>query len=153
MTEILAVDPGKRTGIVLVHFSDDAPAHPVASWDVPGGLEGWADWITEHQESFVHSDFFIVYERFIPREGTHGVGTDAPEVIGALCTWAKDWGIPAVPQPPAGRMKAVPNKVLDKFYPFKGKAERNEKEAFRHAIWYLKNAKHIPTITKGWLDE
>lgn len=153
MTYILAVDPGKRTGITLTHFEIDQEPELLDSWDVPGGLEGWADWITDHQDSFLYRDFFIVYERFIPREGVHGVGTDAPEVIGAVLTWAKDWDIPAVPQPAAGRMKAVPNKVLDKFRYFHGNAERNEKEAFRHTIWYLKNAKHLPTIRKGWLDD
>ena len=152
MTKIMSVDPGKRTGVALVHFNDTMPAGYDNSWDVPGGLEGWAAWITEHQDLFLYREFFIVYESFTLREGVHGVCTDAPEVIGAVLTWAKDWDVPAVPQPPAGRMKAVPNKVLDKFHKFRGNAERNEKEAFRHAVWYLKNAKHLPTIRKGWLD-
>lgn len=155
MTHILAVDPGKRTGIALMRFEDDEAVEVIATWDVPGGLEGWADWITDHQSLFIHLRFFIVYERFIPREGVHGVGTDASEVIGAVLTWAKDWDVTVVPQPAAGRLKAVPNRVLDKFYKFSGNVDRNVKEAARHAVWYLKNAKHMPTIRKGWgwLDE
>ncbi len=150
MTSILAVDPGKRTGIALVHFDDDAPAVVTWTWDVDGGLEGWADWITEYREIFVDSDFFIVYESFTPREGVHGVGTDAPEVIGALRTWADDWGIPAVPQPPAGRVRAVPDAIVKSLGFNKSKEQRNIFEAVRHSIWYLKNARHLPTIKKFW---
>lgn len=157
MTHILGIDPGKRTGIVLVHYEVDEAPELIVSWDQPLGVEGFADWLTEYREDFLDSgvadDFFIVYERFIPREGVHGVGVEASEVTGTMLLWAKDWGIPAVPQPAAGRVKAVPDKVLSKFHTFKGKAERNEKEAFRHVIWYLKNAKHMPTLTKGWLDD
>lgn len=157
MTHILACDPGLRTGVCLTYFDDETPAEVVATWDISGGQDRFIEWISEHQGLFEESgaleDVFIVYERFIPREGVHGVGTDASEVIGVLLHWARQQGISAVPQPPAGRMKAVPNKVLDKFYVFKGNRDRNVKEAFRHSIWYLKNAKHLPTIHLGWLDE
>ena len=152
MTDILGIDPGKRTGIALVNYTAvDVPVL-MDSWDVPGGAMGFLAWVNEND--WVHMrNMFIVYERFIPREGVHGVGVDASEVTGTMLAWAQDQGYPTVPQPAAGRMKAVPDKVLSKFHKFTGKAERNEKEAFRHVIWYLKNAKHMPTITKGWLDE
>lgn len=153
MTDILGIDPGKRTGIVLVEYNDTYPGELVASWDIVGGADRFIEWLSEH-DAIMNGmrNMFVVYESFTNREGKHGVGTDASEVIGVLLHWAKEQGISAVPQPPAGRMAAVPNKVLDKFYKFTGKGERNEKEAFRHVIWYLKNAKHMPTIQKGWLD-
>lgn len=154
MTHILAIDPGLRTGIALTRFEDDEPAELVASWDVPGGVDGFIEWLdaTWDADPYRTGAYFVVYEKFIPREGRHGVGTDASEVIGALLYWAKKRWIPAVSQPPAGRMKAVPNEVLDKFHKFSGNKDRNVKEAFRHSLWYLKNAQHMPTIYKGWSD-
>lgn len=154
MTKIMAVDPGKRTGVVFVTFNDGTPMEVVDSWDIPGGAQGFLDFLDTHRQPARTPEpvDFAVYERFIPREGVHGVGTDAPEVLGVLLHWANEHDLLAVPQSPAGRKKAVPDKVLDKFYQFSGNADRNVKEAARHAVWYLKNAKHLPTIRKGWLD-
>lgn len=158
MTHILAVDPGKRTGIALMHFEDDEAVEVVATWDVSGSVEGFINWLDDHTNTLYDSGvmdcdgLFVVYENFIPREGKHGVEDDASRVLGALAYWAHDNGLPAVPQPPAGRLKAVPNEVLDKFYVFSGNKDRNVKEAARHAVWYLKNAMHMPTIQKGWGD-
>ncbi len=154
MTKIMSVDPGKRTGVVFVTFDDESPMQLVDSWDIPGGAHGFMDFLDTYAQPARTPEpvDFVVYESFIPREGVHGVGTDAPEVIGVLLAWAGNRRIAAVPQPPAGRMKAVPNKVLDKFWYFHGNQDRNVKEAARHAVWYLKNAKHLPTIQKGWLD-
>lgn len=149
MTNIIAVDPGKRTGIAFIHFDDDAPAIVTYTFDVAEGVQGFIDWLLEYGDTF--KDFFVVYENFRIREGKHGVGTEASEVIGALLFWARYTAqVPAVPQPADGRMAAVPNKVLDKFITTSGNSDRNFKEAARHAIWYLKNAKHLPTIKKGW---
>src|SRR5690606_1041097 len=151
MTYILAIDPGLRTGIALTRFEDDEPAELVDSWDVPGGVDGFIEWLIEWETTYYHpADYFVVYEKFIPREGRHGVGTDAPEVIGALLNWVR-WTakVPAVPQPPSGRMKAVPNEVLDKCHRCSGNKDRNVKEEFRHSLWYLKNALHMPTIRRG----
>lgn len=154
MTHILAIDPGKRTGIALMHFELDEAVEVVATWDVKGGVGGFIDWSDDHQVAFAESgvlaDMFIVFENFVTREGKHGVGTDASEVIGALRYWAHYMAMPAVPQPAHGRLQAVPDEVLDKIYTFSGNVDRNVKEAARHAIWYLKNASHLPTIEKGW---
>ena len=152
MTNIVSVDPGKRTGIAFIHFDDDAPALVTYTFDVDGGVKGFIGWLAEFDDIFQGQEFFVVYENFKPREGKHGVGTDASEVIGALLYWAHLRNVPAVPQPADGRMQAVPNEVIDKFVGAYGNSDRNFKEAARHAVWYLKNAKHIPTIKKGWGD-
>lgn len=159
MTHILAVDPGKRTGIALMHFEDDEAVEVVATWDIQWGVKGFINWLYDTTPTLYESGVmglcessFVVYEDFIPREGKHGVDDDASRVLGALLLWSFDNAISAVPQPPAGRLKAVPNEVLDKFYKFSGNKDRNVKEAARHAVWYLKNAIHMPTIKKGWGD-
>ena len=154
MTKIMSVDPGKRTGVVYLTFDDTTPAEIVDSWDIPGGAQGFLDFLETHKQPPRTPEpvDFVVYESFTVREGVHGVGTDAPEVIGVLLSWLNELELPAASQPPAGRKKAVPDKVLYKFYRFWGKQDRNAKEAARHGLWYLKNAKHMPTIRKGWLD-
>jgi hypothetical protein len=150
VTNIIAVDPGKRTGIAFIHFDDDIPAAVTYTFDVDGGVDGFMVWLAEFDDIF--EDFFIVYENFRPREGKHGVGTDASEVIGALRYWARLREVACIPQSADGRKQAVPDRVLDKFIATSGNSDRNFKEAARHAIWYLKYTTHLPTIKKGWGD-
>lgn len=147
MTDFLSVDPGRRTGISLCHYSKGTPLTLLASWDVPFGVPGFFDWYRT-EEPIVQ---FIVYESFDLREGKHGVDLTPVEVIGALKILALELEIPLHDQPPAGRLQAVSDDVLRKFDMYQpGKAHRNERESNRHAVWWMKKQKHLPTLEKGW---
>jgi hypothetical protein len=147
MTDFLSVDPGRRTGISLCHYSKGTPLTLLASWDVPFGVPGFFDWYRT-EEPIVQ---FIVYESFDLREGKYGVDLTPVEVIGALKILALELEIPLHDQPPAGRLQAVSDDVLRKFDMYQpGKAHRNERESNRHALVYMKNLRHRPTIEKGW---
>ena len=154
MTEFLSVDPGRRTGVSLVHYTDETPAVLLRSWDISGGALGFVEWL--HSEDARNEmsrglPYFIVYESFDLREGKHGVDLSPVEVIGALKFLGYEYNIPLHLQPPAGRLRAVSDDVLRKFDMYlPGKAHRNERESNRHALWYLKRNKHRPTIIKGW---
>lgn len=150
MSTILSIDPGLRTGIALGHYDESDALYFFRQEDVKGGAQGMIEWI--HYSIPGALTDHVVMENFIPREGKHGVGTDASEVIGAVRFWAYLNLIPVTFQPPAGRKKAVPDTVLARFGTYVGNEDRNIKEAARHAVWYLKNRGHKPTIKKGWLD-
>lgn len=148
MPDFLSVDPGRRTGVSLVHYSQTTPATLLASWDVPGGVEGFFDWYRENEPAGLTH---IVFEGFDLREGKYGVDLTPVEVIGAVKILALELEIPLHEQPPAGRIKAVSDDVLRKFDMYEsGKAHRNQKESNRHALWWLKKEKHRPTLLKGW---
>lgn len=148
MPDFLSVDPGRRSGVSLCHYHEGTPLTLLASWDVPFGVRGFFDWYRENEPAVLE---FIVYESFDLREGKHGVDLTPVEVIGALKVLAMELDIPLHDQPPAGRLQAVSNDVLRKFDMYlPGKAHRNELESNRHAVWWMKKAKHRPTLEKGW---
>lgn len=148
MTDFLSVDPGRRTGVSLVHYSKETPATLLGSWDVPGGVEGFFDWYQDNEPAGLGS---IVYETFTIREGKHGLDLSPVEVIGAVKILAMELEIPLYPQSPAGRLKAVSNDVLRKFDMYgAGNRYRNQLESNRHALWHLKRQNHLPTLVKGW---
>lgn len=147
MVDFLSVDPGSRSGISLCSFSETEPLEHLQGWDVPGGTEGFIDWVVDNEPAGVQ---FIVYETFT-LHGGKGTVLDSVEVIGALKVLAHELEIPLHPQPPAGRVQAVPDEVLYRFDDtLRGKAHRNEKESLRHALWYMKKKAHVPTLLKGW---
>lgn len=147
MTDFLSIDPGRRTGVSLVNYTDSTPAALLGSWDVPFGVEGFFHWYQEHQPIVS----FIVCEDFILREGKHGVDLTPVQVIGAVKVLALELEIPLHFQNPAGRINAVSDEVMLKFgMEHRGKAHRNEKESSRHALWFLKKQGHRATLLRGW---
>lgn len=147
MTDFLSIDPGTRTGISLCSFSDTEPLQHLRAWDVKGGTEGFIDWYVQEEPAGIQC---IVYETFT-LHGGRGTVLDSVEVIGAIKVLAYELEIPLHPQPPAGRVQAVPDEVLYRFDDsLRGKAHRNEKESLRHALWWMKKQAHKPTLLKGW---
>lgn len=143
---LLSVDPGVRTGISLCQYSATEPLSVIETWDVPGSTKGFHAWSKE----LVSVDE-IVCEDFILLPGKYGIVLDSLKVIGALQYLALERQVPLTFQPPAGRIKAVPNEVLKVFGMYlPGKAHRNELESNRHALWYMKRRNHLPTLKVGW---
>ena len=151
MPDILAVDPGRRSGVSLVTYGEADPVRLLASWDVPGGVEGFISWVVENEPAVLEC---VVYEDFILREGKHGVDLEPLKVIGALHVLAHELQIPLHPQPPAGRLKAVSDEAMARLgMTFSGNKDRNIKESARHSVWFLKRQGHIPTIRAAWPPE
>ena len=127
MSKILGIDPGARTGWALM---DSETLNLISFGDIAGGLEGFCAWWETHPVFDV-----LVVEDFILRQGQSMVDTTPLDIIG----WLHSLETQVFYQPPAGRVKAVPDNIMKMLGVYlAGKNNRNAKEAVRHILWYLK---------------
>lgn len=150
---MLVIDPGGagkgETGIVYLWLGMDGelPPEVIDSWAVPGGLEGFREWEEHHY--YLHAGAgTVVCEAFVNRNIP---GADLTPVLieGAVRYIRPD----TVLQPAAGKNTAVPDEVLKRLGLYDlgtGDHHQDRREAARHAVWFLKKNKHLPTLKKGW---
>lgn len=145
--KILSIDPGGTTGIAIVSFSETI--EPVVSLyeEVPNGLEGFIDWYKENKDILKWD--IIVCETFTLRQNVKFPDLSPVYIIGALEAFESPNKI--IWQSPA--QKSLCNdarlKTMRMHVPGKGHAN----DAIRHAIIYLRNKKHLPTLMLGWKPE
>lgn len=153
MTELLAIDPGGQgkgtTGIVRVEFYDDLPVSLIGSWAVPNGVDGFIDWFYQNEPETL-SDV-LVCEKFVDRQ-IRGADRMPLVIEGAVKALWHSRGVPIFWQPASGKNTAVPDTSLKKLglYNFPSDHHHDQREAARHAVWYLKSQRHIPTLRAGW---
>jgi hypothetical protein len=145
--KILAIDPGGTTGIAIVSFSNQT--EPVVSHyeEVPDGLKGFIEWYKKSRDS-INWDI-IVCETFTLRQNVKFPDLSPVYIIGALEAFESpnkiEWQSPA--QKHLCDDKRL--KIMNMHKPGKGHAN----DAIRHAIIYLRNKKHLPTLMLGWKPE
>lgn len=156
MVTLLSVDPGGKgaghTGIVLLQYTDTAPPIILDTWAVPDGLEGWLGWYDHHVNhnslDEVEPDE-VVCEHFVNRN-VPGADLTPCFIEGSVRTLYRH----TVLQPASGKNSAVPDAVMAALgfskKEFKGDHHGDRWEALRHAIWYLKKNRHLPTLRAGW---
>lgn len=147
---IIAIDPGKATGIALLDYSEiSAPTLIAHGTHAPDRVIDALDHLAQYL------DFYggvIVIERFVLREGMYGVDTSPIGVIDRIKEWAKNKPHTLVWQLP-GEKELVTNDRLRRLGLWlKGKEQRHIMDAVRHAVLYLVKNKHKPTAAKGWPD-
>ena len=142
-TTILGVDPGGTTGITLLEFGLTSEPRILKSIQVPDGLAGFLAWYHN-----VHHDWdFVVCESFTLRPGIHGVDVTPTYIIGALEA-LEQYRTKIYYQSPSQK-SLCSDEVLKRMGLYhSGMPHVND--AIRHAIIYLRNVKHIPTLKKGW---
>lgn len=148
---LLSIDPGSskaatsHTGIVLLEVPNSAQPTLVASWAVPSGLMGFREWYFAEQPQ----PDLVVCEEFVNRN-IRGADISPLLIEGA----ARFLWPPVVLQPAAGKNAAVPDDALTRLgftkQSFGGDHHQDRWEALRHAVWYLKKRKHLPTLQRGW---
>lgn len=145
MTRFLSLDPGGTTGYAITEY-DNSGAHLVKEGQIAGGLNGFLDFHWDVLEDWTFD--FIVCESFTLREGIFGADLSPVYIIGAL--EALYPVVPIIYQEP--KIKPLcDDKRLQKLGLHKpGKPHRND--AVRHAIIYLRNNKHMPTLEAGWKE-
>lgn len=173
MQHILSIDPSGDirgdTGISLIGYDDNTPAHGVASWAIPGGIEAFRTWLDNLTDQFgdyvyigptgewaddwlprllgeaVRIDIVIV-EQFINRQIK---GADiSPLGMQYIVQWV--WPN-AVLSPASGKNTAVPDSVLKALGLYDDKSHHHDvREASRHAVWWLKKQKHLPTLKEAY---
>lgn len=144
---ILSIDPGGTTGVAIIAFGENA--EPVVTYceEIPNGLHGFMDWY-RGMADMTHWDI-VVCENFTLRQNVKFPDLSPVYIIGAL--EAMEWPNEIVYQAPA--QKPLCNdarlKTMKMHKPGKGHAN----DAIRHAIIYLRNKKHLPTLMLGWKSE
>lgn len=146
MLKILSLDPGGTTGVALTEYSDES-VELIWQKQIQGSLQGFLNF---HWDQMLFTEFdLIVCESFTLREGVHGADLSPVYIIGALEALYPT--TPIIYQEP--KLKPLCDdtrlKKMGLYTPARGHAM----DAVRHAIIYLRNKKHIPTLRKGWLDE
>lgn len=146
---ILGVDPGsKRSGICLLECWDESYTLE-SSGEVYDGVEG----MIEHLDvrGGMYRPDLIVVEDYEVRRGQAG-DPRGLEVIGAIKSWAYHNGRRWVKiQSPAGRKVAVSDDALKRLGLYlPGEAQRNAREAVRHAVIAAKNFGIMSILSKGW---
>lgn len=143
MPTVLGIDPGRRTGVALLGYDENTAPRILIAEEVYGGVEGFRIWWEEWSPDYDT----LVAENFIKREGVKGVDHTPLEVLG----WLSQFN--PVLQSPAGRKKAVPDSALRRLGLYlPGEPNRNAREAVRHAVLWLKNQRHKPTIRKAFVS-
>lgn len=147
MTTLLSIDPGGagtgHTGIVRLWYTPTEAPLLLESWAVPDGLDGWLAWHDEYRLEDHWIDLEVVCEHFVNRN-VPGADLTPCFIEGSVRTVYRD----VILQPAAGKNTAVPDTVLKRLglYSFPGDHHHDRREAARHALWYLKKQKHIPTL-------
>lgn len=149
---LLCIDPGKATGVAYLNFSEiTAPTLLSHNTNSPEELTYTLDY---YMKLMLRNGSVgqLVIERFVLREGVHGVDTTPIEVIGRIKEWHSR--LPLQPrlhwQMPHERNMAT-NDVLRRMGLWlKGTEQRHIMDATRHGVVFLVNKKHKPTMAKGW---
>ncbi len=146
MTSILSFDPagkGGDTGIVVLDYLSTMAPRVRESWAISGGYDAFCDWLRANDD--INADTVIV-ETFIHFKDIH-IETTPILIEGAIrYVWPN-----VILSPASGKNTAVPDDVLKRLgLYFPGDHHRDRTEAARHAVRWLKNQRHIPTLRAGW---
>ena len=146
---ILSIDPGGKggdTGIVLLGYTPETRPVLVDSWAVPNGLTGFREWYVKTLRQGADT---IIVEQFVHFKAVQFETT--PILIeGAVRFIWPD----VVLSPASGKDTAVPDWAMDNLgfsrADFGGDHHADRYQACRHAIRWLKNQGHKPTLEVGW---
>lgn len=144
---ILAVDPGGTTGWSLWLMREAAPIEHVEHGMIPGGVDGFITWATE--SGFVGHyaewpDLTVVSETFVLDGRTRKPDITPLKIEGALSVLFPGW----VGQRNVAKA-AAPDAFLKK-HDLWWKGQGHDRDSARHAIYYAKSVRHLPTIRHFW---
>lgn len=144
MKSILSFDPGGTTGWAFIGYEDDTEPTVLAYGQIPDGHLGFIKWWNQRVQYL--PDTTIVCESFTLRQGIPGVNLEPCYVMGALQALYDDEIVYQSPM-----FKGFCDNDALKAMGFYVKGQQHARDAFRHAVAYLRtHEKHIPTMRKGW---
>lgn len=143
--KLLSLDPGGTTGYAIVDYTD-SDFKVEYSGQIKGGLAGFLEQDAEMLE--LHYFDLIVCESFTLREGIYGADLSPVYIIGALEALYQEKKI--VYQEPKLKPLCDDARLKRMGLYEAGKPHRND--AVRHAVIYLRNNKHMPTLVAGWKE-
>jgi hypothetical protein len=135
---VLGNDPGQTTGIAMLRYTEDTPAELVYLSQLPQGMKGYFDFFEGSRPT---DNVTIVSESFVNRPGIKSPDVTPLRIEGIQYSI---WGDEVEYQTPD--MKAlVPDQVLkDNNLWTPGK--RHQMDALIHALVWLRNQGHKPTL-------
>jgi hypothetical protein len=147
MIQLLSFDPGGTTGVAYGEYDDTTGYKLIWHNQIQGSLKGFLDFHWDQLEPLKIDQ--IVCESFTLREGVYGADLSPVYIIGALEALYPTTEI--IYQAPLLKPLCDDTrlKAMDLYTPGRGHAM----DAVRHAIIYLRNKKHLPTLRKGWQNE
>lgn len=135
--KVLAVDPGKTTGMVLFEWGGELPADPatsrvIDSWQLPA-IEA-EDKLVELLNEIDH----LVVESFTFGGGSVKLSRqyDAVYLLGVAFHFARHLGVPVASQGPASIKTAYPDVRLRELGWYTAVAGRHARDALRHALLF-----------------
>ncbi len=146
MALTLSLDPGGTTGYAIFDYVDDSAIHILREGQIKGGLNGFLDFHWDVLEDIQFER--IICESFTLREGIHGADLSPVSIIGALEALYPT--VEIVYQEPKIKPLCTDERLKKLRMYVPGKPHRND--AVRHAVIYLRNNKHMPTLVAGWKE-
>lgn len=147
---ILAVDPGKMTGLAC--FSLLPGEEPVLEWSAEVDEDTFAVPVRFELDRYPHLE--VICERFVITAQT-AKNSQAPfslELIGVLKQCVRDHGRSVDSiffQKPADAMNLFPNEALKKLHYWHKGGKDHGNDAIRHALTYLAGNGWMPTRLLG----
>lgn len=135
---VLGMDPGGTTGIAMLRYTDTTQPELIYLHQQENGLEGFYNFFNGTNPN---PDVTIVSESFTIREGVHGADVTPLRIEGAQYVY---WGNDVVYQEPA--MKSLIKESWLKEQNLWTPGKRHQMDALIHALVYLRNEMHEPTL-------
>lgn len=148
---VLAVDPGKATGICLVSWSGDEKENPVVEVSAEVEPENFADAVREMlSRKNDYEEFAVACERFVitPQTGKNSQAPFSLEQIGVLKHLCREDGYGAENvafQAPVDAKNMFPNPTLQKLGTWHRGGEGHANDSIRHALLKLVKMKWVPS--------
>lgn len=142
MKRLLALDPGKTTGMSIWQYDADTPLTKIAHGQIEGGVEGFLEYFYP-SNMFMPWDI-IVSESFVLDGRTPNPDITPLKIEGILEAHAHRTG--ALVRFQRNNFKAhVDNDLLKRFDLYKP-GQPHAMDSMRHALAYMKTSMHMPTL-------
>lgn len=165
MTFLMTIDPGMSTGVTLGKYWETKEYERLEFWQVPGGLDGFHQWLKSRMNDWNVWDSVVVCEKFVPLPTPRSFKTHDLEPIrieGAVAVLFRNvvWQRASAQVLAGGETPAQRKKNSDDVLRRMGlwttgkqvgqKDANDVNSATKHAVSYLRSIKHEPTLK--WLE-
>lgn len=160
MTSLWSFDFGKVTGIALGIYGPSKPYELVQTWHVRGGLHGFMEWLSQDWTPPMIGDE-VVYEKFTQSPGNDFLANiDGIPIEGALEFYCFQRYIIAHAQTRNQKQKAgMYDSILKENGLWQSADDvewtdgRDANDCIIHALEYLKNMPHLPTLREYFKED
>jgi hypothetical protein len=146
---MLALDPGGTTGVAIFDYEHDSAPVMVMNDQIPGSLDGFIEWYLDRKPKYDWDH--VVCEDFTLRLNVKFPDLSPVYIIGALNAIEWDVADNLTMQQPSMKSLCDDSRLKKMALHTPGFGHAND--AVRHAIIYLRNKKHMPTLRLGWASE